>query len=121
MIGFVPLLLGLLCMGFFWGCAGGPVSSRVIEAAPPGEEGTGSSLMVTAMYLGSVVGTALFATFFTMGTATKGEVTFSDLSPGLFMQGFHTAMAVGFVLSLLALVLCTVVREQKTESPSEFN
>ncbi len=114
--GFIPLLLALLCMGIFWGCAGGPVASRVVETAPKGEEGTGSSLMVTAVYLGSVIGTALFATFFTVGTATNGEIAFSDLNPGQFMQGFHTAMAVGFILSLLALVLSTVVREQRRET-----
>ena len=119
--GFIPLLLGLLCMGFFWGCAGGPVASRVVETAPEGEEGTGSSLMVTAMYLGSVIGTALFASFFTMGTGTNGMIAFSDLSSGIFMHGFHTAMAVGFVLSLLALVLSAVVREQKRESLSDHD
>lgn len=113
--GFIPLLAGLLSMGIFWGCVGGPVSSRVVETAPEGEEGTGSSLMVTAMYLGSVIGTALFATFFTMGTATNGNIAFAHLTTDIFMQGFHTAMAVGFVLSLLAFVLSAVVREQKRE------
>nr|WP_319537769.1 MFS transporter [uncultured Methanospirillum sp.] len=117
--GFNPLILGLLCMGFFWGCAGGPVASRVVETAPEGEEGTGSSLMVTAMYLGSVIGTALFATFFTMGTATNGKIAFSDLTSSIFMQGFHTAMAVGFILSVITLVLSAVVREQKNERHSD--
>jgi len=114
--GLIPLVIGLLCMGFFWGCAGGPVASRVVETAPWGEEGTGSSLMVTAMYLGSVIGTALFATFFTIGTTTKGEIAFSDLNPCLFMQGFHASMTVGVILSVIALVLSAVVREQKKES-----
>lgn len=114
--GVIPLLFGLLSMGLFWGCAGGPVASRVVETAPAGEEGTGSSLMVTAVYLGSVIGTALFATFFTVGTATHGDIAFSDLTPGIFMQGFHTSMAVGFILSVIALVLSVLVREQKKAS-----
>lgn len=113
-IGVLPLLLGLVFMGLFWGCAGGPVASRVVETAPAGEEGTGSSLMVTAVYLGSVIGTALFATFFTVGTATHGDIAFSDLTPGIFMQGFHTSMAVGVILSVITLVLSALVREQKT-------
>ncbi|WP_245926451.1 MFS transporter [Methanospirillum lacunae] len=29
--GIIPLLAVLLCMGFFWGCAGGPVASRMVE------------------------------------------------------------------------------------------
>ncbi|MFH0966594.1 MAG: MFS transporter [Methanobacteriota archaeon] len=117
--GFIPLLLGLLFMGFFQGCSGGPVASRVVETAPRGEEGTGSSLMVTAMYLGCVIGTALFASFFTMGTATKREIAFSDLDPGLFMQGFHTSMTVGLILSVIALVLSALVREKKNRSQSK--
>ena len=117
--GLIPLLLGLLFMGFFWGCAGGPVASRVVETAPRGEEGTGSSLMVTAMYLGCVIGTALFATFFTIGTATKGEIAFSDLDPGAFMQGFHTSMTVGLILSVVALVLSVLVREKENPSQTE--
>ena len=36
------------------------------------KKGTGSSLMVTAIYLGSVIGTALFATIFTITTAGGG-------------------------------------------------
>ncbi|MDD1723592.1 MAG: MFS transporter, partial [Methanospirillum sp.] len=77
----VPLLVALLSLGIFWGCAGGPVASRVVETAPAGEEGTGSSLMVTAIYLGSVLGTALFATVFTAGTAGEGIVAFSEMDP----------------------------------------
>lgn len=114
--GAIPLLLGLVFMGIFWGCAGGPVASRVVETAPEGEEGTGSSLMITAVYLGCVIGTALFATFFTVGTASHGAIAFSDLTPDIFMQGFHTSMAVGCILSVITLVLSALVREQKTSS-----
>ena len=46
--GIIPLLAGLILMGVAFGIAAGPASSRIIESAPEGEEGTGSSLMVTS-------------------------------------------------------------------------
>lgn len=114
--GIIPLLLALLLMGLFMGFVGGPVASWVVENAPPGEEGTGSSLMVTGMYLGSVIGTALFATVFTMGTAIEGIVAFSDLDPGALMEGFHLSMTAGLLLSIIALVLSVIVKEKKKTS-----
>lgn len=117
--GLFPLLLVLLLMDMFWGFAGGPVASRVVENAPQGEEGAGSSLMVTAMYLGSVIGTALFATIFTMGTSGEGIITFSELEPGAFMQEFHASMTAGLVLSVITLVLSVIVREKKNLTARE--
>jgi MFS family permease len=113
--GFIPLVLGLLFMGLFMGCFGGPVASRVVENAPSGEEGTGTSLMVTAVYLGSVLGTALFATFFTLGSVETGIAAYSDLDPEKFLQGFHLSMTAGFILSVLALILSVIVREKKPQ------
>ncbi len=108
----VPLLVALISLGIFWGCAGGPVASRVVETAPAGEEGTGSALMVTVIYLGSVLGTALFATVFTLGTAGEGIVAFSGMDQAAFMHGFHLAMAAGLLLSCMALIASALVREQ---------
>ncbi|HEX3002439.1 MAG TPA: MFS transporter, partial [Methanoregula sp.] len=66
--GFVPLLFGLILMGVSFGIAAGPAASRIIESAPKGEEGTGSSLMVTTIYFGGVLGTAIYAALFTFVT-----------------------------------------------------
>lgn len=112
-MGLVPLLTGLILMGLFWGFAGGPVASRVVDYAPRGEEGTGSSLMVTAIYLGSVIGIALYATTFTITTAGGGMVAFSDLDLGTFMNGFHFSSLVGLVLSVAAFVFSVIVRERR--------
>jgi EmrB/QacA subfamily drug resistance transporter len=111
--GIVPLLAGLILMGAAFGIAAGPASSRIIERAPPGEEGTGSSLMVTAIYFGGVLGTAFYAMLFTFATAnTGGIVAFADLDPAMFMHGFHITMAAGLVLSVLPLVLSAVVPDE---------
>lgn len=117
-MGLVPLLMGLILMGLFWGFAGGPVASRVVDYAPRGEEGTGSSLMVTAIYLGSVIGIALYATTFTITTAEGGMVTFSDLALGTFMNGFHFSSLVGLVLSIATFVLSVMVQERRETDPA---
>jgi EmrB/QacA subfamily drug resistance transporter len=111
--GIVPLLAGLILMGAAFGIAAGPASSRIIECAPKGEEGTGSSLMVTAIYFGGVLGTAIYAMIFTFATADIGGiVAFADLDSVTFLNGFHITMAAGLVLSVVPLVLSAVVPDR---------
>jgi len=108
--GIIPLLTGLILMGVAFGIAAGPAASRIIESAPKGEESTGSSLMVTVMYFGSVLGTAIYAALFTFATANAdGIVAFADLDPATFLYGFHITMAAGIVLSVVSLVLAAIV------------
>jgi EmrB/QacA subfamily drug resistance transporter len=112
--GILPLLAGLILMGVAFGIAAGPASSRIIEWAPDGEEGTGSSLMVTAIYFGGVLGTAIYAMLFTFVTADAGGVVaFADLDAVTFMSGFHVTMAAGLVLSVVPLVLSAVVPDER--------
>jgi EmrB/QacA subfamily drug resistance transporter len=112
--GIIPLIAGLILMGAAFGIAAGPASSRIIESAPTGEEGTGSSLMVTAIYFGGVLGTAAYAAFFTFTTAGEGGiVAFTDLDPATFLAGFHLTMAAGLVLSFIPLVLSAVVPDTR--------
>ncbi|MDD1694098.1 MAG: MFS transporter [Methanoregula sp.] len=117
--GIVPLLAGLILMGAAFGIAAGPASSRIIENAPKGEEGTGSSLMVTTIYFGSVLGTAIYAALFTTVTADAGGiVAFTDLDPATFLSGFHITIAAGIVLAVLSVVLSAIVPDgKKTVSP----
>ena len=111
--GIIPLVTGLVLMGLVFGIAGGPGASRIIENAPEGEEGTGSSLMITAVYFGGVLGTAVYATVFTFATAPGGVVTFADLDPAVFLSGFHVTILAGLFLSVTALVLSFIVRDGK--------
>jgi EmrB/QacA subfamily drug resistance transporter len=112
--GIVPLLAGLILMGASFGIAAGPAASRIIEYAPGGEAGTGSSLMVTAIYFGGVLGTAIYAMVFTFATADTagGIVAFADLDSATFLSGFHITMAAGLVLSVIPLVLSAVVPDE---------
>ena len=112
--GFLPLLAGLILMGVAFGIAAGPASSRIIEKAPKNEEETGSSLMVTTIYFGGVLGTAIYAMLFTFATAQAGKiVAFTELNSVTFLTGFHITMAAGLVLSALALVLSAIVPDEK--------
>jgi MFS family permease len=112
--GLLPLLAGLILMGVAFGIAAGPASSRIIESAPKGEGGTGSSLMVTTIYFGGVLGTAIYAMLFTFSTAnTGGIVAFTDLDSATFLTGFHITMAAGLLLSVVPLVLSAIVPDEK--------
>jgi len=108
--GIVPLLAGLILMGTAFGIASAPASIRIIEMAPLGEKDTGSSLMVTAIYFGSVLGTAVYASIFTFATMNAGTVVdFADLSSGAFLSGFHVTIAAGLILSVLSVMLSAIV------------
>lgn len=112
--GLLPLLGGLILMGVAFGIAAGPASSRIIESAPKGEEGTGSSLMVTTIYFGGVLGTAIYAMIFTFSTASPtGIVAFTDLDSATFHAGFHITMAAGLILSVVPLVLSAIVPDEE--------
>ena len=111
--GMLPLILGLVLMGLAIGIAAGPAASRIIENAPPGKEGTGSSLMITVIYYGGVVGTALYAMLLTLFTSAGGVVPFADLDTGVFLDGFHLTVWAGLFLSFVPLVLSAIVRDKK--------
>lgn len=112
--GIEPLLAGLILMGVSFGIAAGPASSRIIENAPGGEVGAGSSLMVTSIYFGGVLGTAIYAMLFTIATADAGGiVAFTNLDPATFLSGFHITMAAGLLLSIVPLVLSAIVPDER--------
>ncbi|MFA5331915.1 MAG: MFS transporter [Methanoregula sp.] len=111
--GYLPLIAGLAFMGLAIGIAGGPAASRIIDTAPTGEEGTGSSLMITTIYFGGVLGTAVYAALLTSTTAAGGVVAFADLDPAVFLDGFHFTIIAGLILAVVPLVLSAIVRDEK--------
>lgn len=111
--GILPLLAGLVVMGIAIALAGGPAASRIIENIPKGEEEAGSSLMVTSVYFGAVLGTAFFAAVFTLATSAGGIQAFADLDPASFLSGFHITMYVGLIIAIIPVVLSVIVREER--------
>lgn len=111
-MGAVPLIIALAAMGLVWGIGGGSVSSRIVENAPRNDRGSASSLMSFITYFGSALGTALFAGLFGVGSGLRG-VDASQMPLADFLDGFHIAMIMGLVLSLIALALAAWVNEKK--------
>lgn len=110
--GLVPLLFALALMGMSIGIISGPGSGRIVEEMPEGEREMGSSLMITCVYFGGVIGTALYAAVFTLLTAEGGVVlSFAELEKGLFLSGFHVTMAAGAVISIVAVILAVIVKD----------
>ena len=113
--GVIPLLVSLILMGFSIALVSGPGSGRMVEIMPEGEQELGSTLMMTCVYCGGVVGTALYAAVFTLLTSDGGEIhSFAELSTELFLYGFHFTMAAGVVIALTAAVLSALVPDKKS-------
>jgi len=108
----LPLVASLLCMGLMWGICGGPMASRIIENVKDESKEMGSSVMTEFIYLGSTIGTALFAMLFIFGSGS-GNISFEVLPPEVFLDGFIFASIAGTVLAVIAVVLSLIVKEPK--------
>ncbi|MDR2698390.1 MAG: MFS transporter [Candidatus Methanoplasma sp.] len=106
----LPLVAVLVCMGLMWALCGGPMASRIIENIKDESREMGSSVMTMFVYLGGTLGTALFAMFFTIGSGS-GNISFSDLHPDVFLNGFIFAAAIAAVMSAATAVLSFIVKE----------
>lgn len=100
----------MVLMGLCWGIAGGPMGSRIVEHAPDGHGGMGSSMMSLSIYLGCGVGTALFASIFSRASGAPGK-SFSLLNIPEFTLGFSIAVFVAILMSIIAIVLAYIVKD----------
>lgn len=112
-LGILGILPALIVMGFAFGISGGPSATRIIQFSPKGEEGTGSSLMMTAVYLGGVTGVALYSTVFSLAEPSSIGVTVTLLPSDVFMGGFVATSILGLVLAILTLVFTVIVPNYK--------
>lgn len=110
------LIITLILCGLAIGISGGPGGSRIVEEMPKNERSLGSSLMITCVYFGGVIGTALFASMFTILTSAGGVVSFENLDFGTFMYGFHFSMLFSMIIAAIATVLSVVVNDKKIKS-----
>ena len=111
-MGYVILLpIGVL-MGLNWGLFGASATSRVIEILPDEDKAMGSSMMNFFIYMGSTVGTALFAAFFSIVGKTGGT-PIDMLDVDVFMAGFTPAMVLACVLSVICVVTAWIVKERR--------
>lgn len=108
----LPLVVTLVCMGLMWAFCGGPMGSRIVENITDESREMGSSLMNEFVYLGGTIGTALFAMLFTIGSGA-GNISFSDLPPEIFLDGFVFTMIIAALISTVSMILSMVVKEPK--------
>lgn len=88
------------------------MGSRVVEHAPEGHGGMGSSMMSLSLYLGFGIGTALFAAVFSLASGSPGK-SFSLLSIPEFTLGFSIAVIVAILTSIISIVLSYIVKDSK--------
>lgn len=68
-----------LYMVLAFGISGGPATIRIVQYAPGGEAGTGTSVMITSDFLGGVLGVAAYAVVFSLAVPVSIGVAVSDL------------------------------------------
>ena len=105
------MICALVAGGLTWAFCGGPVMSRVVETVSGESREMGSTMTNEAGYLGSTVGTVLFAVLFAAVSGTSG-VDISSLSPDVFAIGMTGVMVVGAVLAAVSAILSFAVRDE---------
>lgn len=101
-----------LLMGLSWGFAGGPMAGRIVEHAPEGHAGIGSSVMALSTYLGAGIGIALFASIFSFASGAPGT-EFDLLTIPEFTGGFSVVVLFAAVLAAIGAVLSFVIKDSK--------
>ncbi|MDO5843940.1 MAG: MFS transporter [Methanocorpusculum sp.] len=108
-LGVLALIPALICMGFSFGISGGPATTRIVQHSPKGEEGSGTSVMITSDFLGGVIGVAAYALIFSITVPQSIGTSVSDLTGELFLTGFHATAALGLVFGIITLILSSAV------------
>jgi EmrB/QacA subfamily drug resistance transporter len=106
----VWLAVALVLLGMTWALCGGPMAGRVVETVKGESSEMASSLMYEAVYIGCVIGVALFALIFSVGSGTGG-VDFADIGEDAFRDGFTVAMVAGAAMSAAIAVMSFVAGE----------
>ena len=111
-MGVTPLVVVAILIGLTWGFGGSSSSGRIVDSLEPEDKPIGSSLMTFVIYVGSTIGTALFASLLTTGGGSAG-VPIEELTSEAFMSGMLYAMVWATVLSVVSLVTAWAVDERK--------
>ena len=114
-MGLAPLIAAVIFMGLNWGFCGAAAGSRIVDHVPDSEKAIGSSLMNFVMYIACSVGTALFASVLTLG-GNSGGIPVEDMTSSSFMDGMELSMILGIVLTLIAMILAYLVKDDKKPS-----
>ena len=111
-MGVAPLVVVAILIGLTWGFGGSSSSGRIVDSLDPEDKPIGSSLMTFVIYVGSTIGTALFASLLTTGGGSAG-VPIEELTSEAFMSGMLYAMVWATALSVVSLVAAWAVDERR--------
>ena len=107
--GVIAVIPVLVFMGLSFGISGGPATTRIVQNSPKGEEGSGTSIMITTDYLGGVVGVAAYTLVFALVIPESIGVAVAELPTALFVDGFHATALFGIAIGITTLILSAVV------------
>lgn len=107
--GVIALIPALVCMGLSFGISGGPATTRIVQFSPKGEEGAGTSVMITTDFLGGVIGVAAYVVIFSLVVPQSVGIPVTDLAPELFLTGFHATAALGLAFGIITIILSSIV------------
>ena len=114
--GVLPFILTLIVVGLSIAMSSSPFSGQIVDHLPKADKEMGSTFIMTCLYIGTVIGTALFASIFTFMTTDEGVVlSFEELPQSLFATGFTGAMLIAAGLAAAAAILCAVVKDKKRQ------
>ena len=107
--GIIAVLPALVFTGLAFGISGGPATTRIVQNAPKGEEGSGTSIMITTDFLGGVVGIAAYTLAFAVGAPASIGIAVNELPADIFLSGFHATALLGLCIGIMTLILSWTV------------
>ena len=107
--GIAGVIPALIFMGLAFGISGGPSSTRIVQFSPKGEEGTGTSVMITTDFLGGVIGVAAFSVVFSLAEPASVGISVAELAPEIFLNGFHATAVLGLAFAVATLIFTAIV------------
>lgn len=107
--GIAGVIPALIFMGLAFGLSGGPSTTRIVQFSPKGEEGTGTSVMITTDFLGGVIGVAAFSAVFTLAEPASLGISVAELASDIFLNGFHATAVLGLAFAVATLILTAIV------------
>ena len=109
-MGWLPFIPIGIMGGIMWGLCGASVASRIVDHAAEDDKGMSSTLSNFLYYAGGSIGSALFASFATIGSNSIG-IPLDLIPPEDFLEGFTFSMIPAILLGIATLLSAVIVRD----------
>ncbi len=105
--GIILLLLGLVVMGCSMAFAGTGLATALIHHADEEQQADAATFLLEVNYVAASLGVVLYSIIFQLG---MGMDTVESVAPDVLEDCFDTAMLVGCVLSVVAIICAAAVK-----------